>query len=145
MEEDERWSTVSFRIGSESMTSAEISRFLSTEPTSSYEKGTPVSKRNPNSPLRKNAVWLLDSGLPDDQPLEAHITKLVEYIEGKHGLIKELPSECEINLFCGFSSGDGQGGFVLDADLLKRLAFLEIDLVLNLYPPTPIDSDGVPP
>jgi hypothetical protein len=47
-------------------------------------------------------------------------------------------------LFCGFSSGNGQGGFTLDSDTLTRIAKLGIPLIVDLYPPA-IVKDGIEP
>jgi hypothetical protein len=38
-------------------------------------------------------------------------------------------------LLCGFSSGNGQGGFTLDAKTLQRIADLGVSLSVDLYPP----------
>lgn len=140
MESDRKWSTASLRVISQSLRPGEISRVLDTKPSDTTEKGSPISKRNLNGPVHQQSVWILESGLPKDQPLEMHVAKLVEYIEEKHVLLKELLSECEINLFCGFASTSGQGGIVLDTDLLKRLTILPIDFILDLYPSGVIDS-----
>jgi len=60
--------------------------------------------------------------------------------------LKTLLTTCKIRLSCGFSSGNGQGGFTLDSVTLQRIARLGVPLVLDLYPPTvDRDEDGKEP
>jgi len=135
MERDIKWSAVSLCIASQALSTVEITRILDTRPHSTTEKGSPVSKRNPSGPVQQQSVWMLESGVNSNEPLETHITKLVEYIEAHRVLLEGLLSNCTIDLRCSFSSSNGQGGFVLDTLLLKRLSALPIDLIVDLYPP----------
>ena len=50
-----------------------------------------------------------------------------------------FPKIEEVALFCGFSSGNGQGGFTLNPELLARLAVFGVELSLDLYPPTEVN------
>jgi hypothetical protein len=93
-----------------------------------------VHKSNPNRKIRQESSWILESGLDESEPLNLHINKLLLSIESKVERFKELMSVCDIEIFCGFSSENGQGGFVLDAELLKRMSIIPLDLVLDLYP-----------
>lgn len=131
---DNKWNSATLRISSNTISAAEITVILGVKPTNSYEKGTPVSSRNPKSLLRQESVWLLESGLDNSEPLDTHIAKLISLVEGKFDLFKELIPVCHIDIFCGFSSENGQGGFVLDAGLLKRLTAIPVDIVFDLYP-----------
>jgi hypothetical protein len=73
----------------------------------------------------------LDAG---GDPAE-HLNWLLDVLEPKSSLIKTLSKDYQVDLFCGFSSASGQGGFKLDATMLRRLGDLGIPLVLDLYPP----------
>lgn len=132
---EEKWSSATLRITSKSRSVTEISRLLKTEPTRSVEKGSRLSWSNPDSAVSKENCWLLDSGLADSDPLDAHIVKLVSYIEQNVSAIKTLLVDCEIDLWCAFASGTTQGGVVLGAGLLKRLTALPLNLIIDLYPP----------
>ncbi|MBI1747960.1 MAG: DUF4279 domain-containing protein [Acidobacteria bacterium] len=114
------------------MSIAELNSALATVPTGSREKGTPVNPRNPNSPIRQESLWILDSGLDNSQPIEQHIIKLVWYIESKSSVLQTLLSSCEIDLFCGYSSGSSQGGFTLEADIISRLSIIPIPIILRV-------------
>jgi len=142
MENDEKWSSASLHISSETIALNDICEILNTNASHSHERGSPVSPRNPNSPLRQKNLWILNSSLEDSLPLENHIEELVTFLELKYDALKKLFSKCEIELFCGFSSTCGQGGFVLTADLLKRISVFPIDIVLDLYPPEASDKAG---
>lgn len=133
---DENWSTASLRIGSKTMSIGEITDIMGVKPTESYEKGTPLSRRNPKSAVRQESLWIKESGLDSSEPINTHISSLISLIENKVDLFKQLIPNCHIQIFCGFSSESGQGGFVLDAGLLKRLTLIPLDMTLDLYPPS---------
>lgn len=128
-------STAVLRIASRKKSIEEISNILNARPTDSFVKGQPYSRRNPNSKKREENLWLLESGLNTHEPLELHIKQLLSFIRKKAQLVKELQSECEIDIVCSFSSEIGQGGFTLDHELLKELTKNSLELVVNLYPP----------
>lgn len=136
----EKWSSASLRISSKSLSVTRISSILKTEPSRSIEKGSPISLRIPSPPLSEESRWLLNSGVDDSEPLEEHIRKLLSYIEQNITAFKTLLVDCEVDMRCAFSSDSGQGGFVLDAELLKRLSAIPIDMVVSLYPPGESES-----
>ena len=79
----------------------------------------------------------MDSGVPDSEPIAVHLHALLEMLEPKLDRLRELASRCSMDVFCGFSSESGQGGFTLDPDLLIRLGEIPGGgLNLDLYPPT---------
>jgi len=123
------------RIVSENKSIDDISDSLNTRPTRCFIKGQLFSKRNPNSKKRENNIWLLESGLKESESLELHIQQLISFIKEKQGAFKKLKLDCEIEIMCSFSSGNGQGGFTLNHELLQELTESGIDLVVNLYPP----------
>jgi hypothetical protein len=72
--------------------------------------------------------------LGQDRDLAVHLKWLLDAIEPKHEALASLAGSCQIDLFCGFSSGSGQGGFVLDGPTLARLGKFGVPLILDLYP-----------
>ncbi len=135
MVNDDKWSSASLRISSETITLNEICEKLNTRATRSYERGSPVNPKSSNSPLRQENLWILKSSLDDTLPLERHIEELVNFLEHNIDVFKTMFPKCEIELFCGFSSTYGQGGCILTSDLIKRISAFPIDIVLDLYPP----------
>lgn len=132
----ENWTAVSLRISSRDLTCAEITEALRLKPTECFEKGTPASPRNPNSYRREAAIWLLASGLGDDRDATEHFEALLQQIEPRRAELESLRSSCTVEFFVGFSSDNGQGGFVLPAELCSRIGKLPIALSLDLYPPS---------
>lgn len=80
-------------------------------------------------------MWRFESPLPKKEPLSSHVNWLLEACRGKEAVIRELASALNVELFCGFSSGNGQGSFSLENELLSRISGLGLSLVLDLYPP----------
>ena len=58
-------------------------------------------------------------------------------LDAKRGALDAIRSRiASIDMFCKFSSENGQGSAELDATLLRRLADQGIDLIIDLYPPS---------
>jgi len=95
-----------------------------------------MSVRNPAGPIRQAHLWIFSSGVAKKKDLSQHLKKLAKFIEKKSPELKQLRSNCEIDLFCGFASESGQGGFILEPDLLKQLIIFPVDIVIDLYPPS---------
>ena len=102
------------------------------QPSKSYEKGTMLSPRNPNSQTRESALWILDSNCLDTDRLEKHIAELLRFVESRASELMELSSQCLYDLFCGVSPTEGQQSVVLDADLLRRLEVVPIDFIVDI-------------
>ena len=73
-----------------------------------------------------------------------HLEALLEILEPRSEVVAALASEADLYFWCGFSSGNGQGGFSIRPELLQRLARLGVEVVLDLYPPdsTTAESNG---
>jgi hypothetical protein len=140
-ETNEKWATAALRIFSEKLEVDEISALIGLKPTGFYTKGDPISARRPE-PRHSNA-WFLKSEIAEDLGLDVHLGWLVDLIESKVVALRTLRQTCKVDLFCGFSSTHGQGGTVLDKDLLVRLSALSLDLKIDLYPPGPIQDEEV--
>lgn len=135
MSDNKKWSSASIVISSHSMTAHEIATLLKIEPTGFHEKGEPLNKRNPKSRKREEHLWRFESKLPPSESLEKHIENLIEILEIKAKGLNKVAERSSCEIFCGFSSGNGQGGFVLEHNLLERIGKLPVDLIVDLYPP----------
>jgi hypothetical protein len=89
-----------------------------------------------------NSLWFLESPLGENRNLNDHLAWLLDQLEPKIPVLNTLSQSHRVDLFCGFSSGSGQGGFVLDSSTLARLGRLGVPLVLDLYPPS-MDIDEI--
>jgi hypothetical protein len=129
------WSRACFRVSSDRLGATDITGLLGLEPSSARDKGTRVADRS-DAYVLPAAVWSLDSGLTSDDSLDLHISALLDILEVRADAVRALCDRgCTVEFFAGFGSENGQGGFVLDAQLLGQTAALGIDLTLDLYPP----------
>ena len=138
MDDDEKWYSASFVVSSTHLTPGAVQERLGIAPTRSHHVGDPLSPRNPTT-VRKNHHYSLHSGEPNTAPMDVHLSALLEVLEPKAAALEELSRDGDLYFWCGFSSGNGQGGFALSPDLLRRLGRLGIELVLDLYPPESVD------
>ncbi len=124
-EDDERHEYVAtLCVNSESIRLAELKARLG-EPTKGNDIGEPVTLRYPDAPLRKHTHWGLTSAADRSEPLDVHITEVLDFAEAHRAALDALRDECYIFISCGIFSGDGcQGGFVFEPELNRRLADL---------------------
>ena len=122
----------SLRVFSDSMTAAELTARLG-EPSTSYERGDPVSSR-PGASTRRRAMWCVESGLDRSRTLDEHLATIADRVEERHEAFESIRDRCDIDVFCGiFSGDDGQGGFVIEPSLSDRLARFRLPVVFDIY------------
>jgi hypothetical protein len=138
---DTKWSAGSLRITSFTISAAEISARLGIVPDQELERGSLMSPRNPRSRRRESSVWLRRSGLGNDRWLNEHVAVLLGLVSGRREELVRLSADCHLEFFLGFGSADSQGGCVLPARLLAEIGALGVDVVLDLYPPTPEEGE----
>jgi uncharacterized protein DUF4279 len=136
-----KWSAGSIRITSRTVAAGEISGRLGILADQQFERES-LSPRNPTRARREISVWVRRSGLPDDSDLTDHVRALVELVGGHREELASLSVDCDLELFLGFGSENGQGGCVLPARLLAEVGGLGLDIVLDLYPPEPGVADA---
>lgn len=114
-----------------------ISSLIGVSPTERHLKGEPISKRNPGAGVLRESSWIYKSPLDDSRPLSDHIDAVLRILESPDADLKSLRSRVSsVDVFCMFSSESGQGSIELDSRLLQRLAKQQIDLIIDLYPPS---------
>lgn len=131
---DIKWSKATLRIFSKTIDPSEIGKRLGLEATKTHAKGALRSPRH--EAVWPTSMWSLNSPLSDHSDMTDHLRYLLDLLEPKMQALEHLARDCKIDLFCGFSSGNGQGGFVLDPLTLSRLAALKIPITFDLYPPS---------
>ena len=134
-EDDEKWATASFRVFSKSLSPDELRSILGICPTDSYGVGDPVSRRSPSNTRKVNALFV-NSTLPSDKFLDEHLGAVVSVAESCREQLQSHGDQIEADLFCCFSATNGQGGFVLSPALLARIAALQLEVIVDLYPPS---------
>ena len=140
MDEDAKWYSASFTVVSTQLTPEEIERRLERAPTRLHHLGDPVSPRNRSGAVHKHHYYGLHSGRQNTEEMEVHLNTLLDFLENKAEAVTALSSEATLYFWCGFSSGNGQGGFSISPGLLKRLARLGVEVVLDLYPPSTVEE-----
>jgi hypothetical protein len=134
--EQKKWFRASLRISGENLQPDDVGRLLSLKPTRTHLRGQPRGRQGKSAQHIWNySLWLLESPLDDDRDPAEHLKWLLDILVPKVSLIKTLSENYHVDLFCGFSSGSGQGGVTLDAIMLQRIAHLGLPLILDLYPP----------
>ena len=141
MEDDGSWSAARLRVFSPDLTPEELAAALVVPPDQSYRTGDRVSLRSGSEVVRKTNAVFVDSGLPENRPLDEHLEALVAKLEPAAAGLRSLSGRAKADVFCGFSSANGQGGFSLSPRLLARLAALGLDIGFDLYPPR-LAGDG---
>ena len=136
-----RWTKLTLRVTSNVLTAEEIANGLSAKPTLSVNKGDQVSARSPGAGIHGRAMCVFNCPLSSEATIDEHLDWLVQFLRQQASGIEAVADKCEFDVRIGFSSGSGQGGFVLAADALAVLARFGADLFVDLYPPED-DADG---
>jgi len=145
--DDGKWWRAAFSIFSLTLTPHEVSERLGLQPSRTHEKGKPKGFRRKDGSISPSIVWKdhawhLNCPLKREQNLTDHIIWLLDALEPKAEVLRSLVPDCTlIRFFCGFSSGNGQGGFEVDPVTLGRISKLGFDLVLDLYPPSDAEEN----
>lgn len=103
--------------------------------------GIPPSKARVKGEVYRGKVrewptsWFLESaGKVESKDVRRHIEWILEQIESKTEIIKQLQDEgAQIHFSCFWASAAGHGGPKLDPDILKRLALLSIGIAFDIY------------
>jgi Domain of unknown function (DUF4279) len=125
--------TASLSVFSETIPLRDLAAALG-PPSKGYDRGEPVSRRRPDGAKREQASWFLESKGRGVRPLEDQIEDLVTFAEEHREAFAALGPSIERRIFCGVFSGENaQGGVILEPALLRRLADMDLVVVLDLY------------
>ncbi len=133
-EEPYKWWAASLRIMSDVMSVEQISKRVGI----AHPLGQMSRPRldETGRDIRRDRVWLLESEMTSDHPLDEQLEALLARIEPHAAAVRALRAEgCGVEFFTGFASSNGQGGVTLTPRLLERIGELGADLSLDLYPP----------
>jgi hypothetical protein len=143
MDDKGMWSRASLRIFGDALKPEEIGSALGLKATHVHLKGELLSPKH--TTVRRESGWLLESPLSKRSDMVDHLKWLLDSLGPKRDVIRELSRKYRIDLFCGFASVNGQGGFTLDSVTLARLGELGVPLALDLYQPGPAEIDDNEP
>ena len=109
----------------------EITEKLGIQPSRTQVKGEVRNGRVRNWPT----AWFLESKEKvTSKEVRRHIDWLLEQLDGKSEVIRELQTDgSEIHLSCFWEPAVGDGGPMLDPELIKKLASLNIGIAFDIY------------
>ena len=109
---------------------------LQCKPTRERKKGSLKSPSHPDGTRYSENLWITESQLSEDVELESHIDAILKILERDMDATRRVVDFVEsVDIFCMFSSENGQGSTTLGPGLLQRLASQGIHLTIDLYPP----------
>jgi len=112
-----------------------VSEALAIVPSRQHRIGDNRSPRNPQSGKYEESIWIYESPLPDNTELREHIDLVLSLLEARRVKMDAIHHRLSgIDIFCKFSSENGQGSVELGVNILKRLADQGVDLIIDLYP-----------
>lgn len=126
-------------IRSDATTAAQMTVTLGLEPSEAHEIGEPTRAAMAGRSLSPEwmsyqvAWWKLDA--PDEQSDDpfGSLRGLLHLLAESTDALETLRASCETRIWWHGSSDSSQGGFVMDADLLKALAKSGCDLYGTAY------------
>lgn len=142
LRENEKWHQLSLRLFGDLLPVSTISAALRLPAKYIGIKDEP-RQGNPKYARHETNIWTHSSTDDARTPFEVQLEQLVAHLETVAEPLRNFLSipGVEADLFLGFSSGSGQGGFSITPSLLQRIARLRIELTVDLYPPTIDDED----
>lgn len=136
MDTKEKTTRATLRIFTEEIDLAFISEALGVRPTEHEIKGDPVDPRKPEGRLREQSRWAFASPLPDTSDMHEHLEYMSKFLQFNHESFDSIRGLfASVDIFCMFSSTSGQGSAWISAQVQQVFASLEVDVVLDLYPP----------
>ena len=141
--DDTYWFAVSLRLSGDGFDPKMIESLLGISPEHMGIKGQPrLGKDGRKYAPYKSNFWTHCVPASREIGFDDQIQMLFTSLKGRLDVLRELARHQDIDaeLFCGFGSGNGQGGDTLRPETLKLLVDTGLSLTLDLYPPT-IDTD----
>lgn len=142
LDENEKWFSVSLFIMGDGIDPAALEGMLGLAPDTVGIKGQARAGKNGRtySPYETNA-WTHRVTASSELGFDEQIQLLFHRLGDRKALLRDLCLEdgVDAGLFCGFGSGNGQGGDTIHPNTLRLLAGTGLSIRLDLYPP---DADG---
>lgn len=123
----------SLRIHSDILSAEQISEILNMQPDGFNVKGVKVVPDHPKGFVHPSHMWRLESDANEMEPLDQHISRLIDFIESRENDFKNLQPNCKFDIFCGYFPNGWTGQLNLSPELLKRLTLVPIKILIELY------------
>ena len=115
-----------FRVQGFGLDFDSITREIGYSPTHTHRQG----ELGPIKELRPRDMWLLDSPLIKDQPLEAHLNWLVEIFLPRKEYVLYLKERFIVDIYCYKTCYTEQASLTLSTQALR--IFVEFDLPMEI-------------
>jgi len=120
---------VSIRIFAPNLLPEDVTRNLRITPDYTHHQGD-YPRNDPKYSSYKHGMWLLNSKVAENEPLEAHLDNLLLILEPKGSYINQLAQHATVDFYCVLYS---QSGFQLSPQILKRIGELGVTFGVVLY------------
>lgn len=107
-----------------------VTAIVGRQPTNFQVKGERVGK---SAILRKQSIWQIDSGLPQQADLEEHLESLLAILEEHETGVRKLTSTVHAAIQCAAYWHTSQPGLHLSSELISRVAALGVSLDFDMY------------
>jgi hypothetical protein len=105
--------SATLRIHGSDLALDEITRELGVQPTHQHRGG---DRRSPTSRPYADDAWHFTAPVPQEAELTEHLRELWRIVEPHVTYLKAGPAI--VDVFCGYRSNDGTGGFAVEPDAL---------------------------
>lgn len=113
-------------------TASDITQIIGISPSHTFAKGDNIPSRPGKT--RDHSNWELHSPLPRNVTfIDSHLKALMELLERKKEIIKNLQTEYETGINCVGYYTNSNPGFHLNKHLVQQLAELNLDIDFDLY------------
>jgi hypothetical protein len=119
---------VTLRVTSRIYTLQELKEVLG-ESTSGFTIGDYYSN---GKQQREFTLWALESSKSPSSDFESHLGEILTYLKNRYSYMSTLRDNCEMDLFCLFSSDNGQGGAEISASTMKVISSYNLNLVFDV-------------
>ena len=143
LDEDAKWFAVSLRITGDKLDPTKLEGLLGLKPDLLGIMGQPrMGKQGRQYAPYETNLWSYREGSSSEIGFDQRIQSLFARLGHRVSELQRLSATegVDVELFCGFSSGNGQGCDTRRPETLKLLVDSGLSLTLDLYPPT-IDID----
>ena len=143
LDEDAKWFAVSLRITGDALDPTQLESSLGLQPDIVGIKGQPrMGKHGRQYAPYETNLWCYGEATSSEIGFDQQIQNLFARLGHRVVELRRLSATAGVDaeLFCGFGSGNGQGGDTLRLETMKLIVDAGLSLSLDLYPPD-IDSD----
>jgi hypothetical protein len=119
MTEGSPWARVSLRISCDVMTAQEVSTLV--------ESSLPIPETSGATP------WFTELGSDPAVPLDAQLGEAKELLMRSRDLLERIGRTERIDLVIGWTPRVPQDGLLIDSELLRLLAELDVQIFLDTY------------